>query len=366
MTEMQGNVATRPGERSLAPATLPRLGRGTSLVIGGALAILALVEARIAWPTGADLQDFGAFLGAGRALRAGLNPYGVLPTTPRVLVAGQLVPWPNANPPTLLPLLVLAAPADPLGAMRAWYLVSLAVYGVFLVVLLRAYPTRRTLLGLTWLVALFPLWESEARGQIYVALALITAVAWLALRRGHQRRAGVLIGVLTALKPNLAVWPATLLLAGYLAPALVAALVALALAALPLALYGPTIYVEWLGSITTNHGVSLVSDGSVFGLAALLGHQEWTLPLGLVLSLLLLTALALWARAARPDAIDLSARALVVALLVGPITWHGYALLLLPIYLSRRWTRATLASAALTMLPPTVLPALAMLGVDLL
>lgn len=328
------------------------------------LALVALIEARASWPTGPDLHDFGAFLGVGRALRDGINPYGALPMTPTTLVDGQLVPWPNANPPTLLPLFVTLAGLDPLAAMRVWFVISLILYALLLVVLLRAYPDKRTMLGLAWLVALMPLWENESRGQIYVPLALASTGAWLALRNRRSVTAGVLIGTVAALKPNFAVWPAALFLAGYAIPALVAALVALGLFAIPFLLYGPTIYLEWFVSITTDHGVDLRNVGSVFSVGALLGTRSASLVIGVVLATLLVAALGIWALRSRAHPLDVSARAIVVALLAGPITWHGYVLLALPIFLSRRWSRGGILAAALTMFPPSILPALAVLGLD--
>jgi arabinofuranan 3-O-arabinosyltransferase len=325
---------------------------------------VALFEARTSWPTGPDLYDFGAFLGVGQALRAGINPYGALPLTPTTLVDGRLVPWPNANPPTLLPLFAAVAGLDPLGAMRVWFVISLGLYAILLAALLRAYPAKRTLLGLAWLVALMPLWENESRGQIYVPLAIATTGAWLALRERRPVMAGILMGLVTALKPNFALWPAALYLAGYVAPALVAAVVAAGLFAIPFFLYGPTIYLEWLGSITTDHGVDLRNVGSVFSVGALLGARPWSLLIGVVLAAMLVAGLAVWAARARPNPHDVTARAVVIALLAGPITWHGYVLLALPIFLSRRWSNGSILAAILTMFPPSILPALAVLGLD--
>lgn len=328
------------------------------------LVVLALFEARASWPTGPDLYDFGAFLGVGQALRVGLNPYGALPMTPSTLVDGRLVPWPNANPPTLLPIFAALATLDPLAAMRVWYVVSLALYAVLLAVLLRAFPEKRTLLGVAWLIALMPLWENESRGQIYVPLALATTGAWLALRNPRSISAGVLIGAVTALKPNFALWPAALFLAGYAIPAIAAAAVAIVLFAIPFVLYGPTIYLEWLVSITTDHGVDLRNVGSVFSIGALLGARSLSLLIGVVIAAVLVAALLIWAIRTRSGPVDVSSRAIIVALLAGPITWHGYVLLALPIFLARRWSNGSLLAAALTMFPPSILPAIAVLGLD--
>jgi hypothetical protein len=328
--------------------------------------VLALVEAQIAWPVGGNLYDFGAFLGVGRAIREGVPPYFVLTTTPLVMVNGSLVPWPNANPPALLPLLYLASILSPLTAFRSWFLICLVLYVCLVAVLLSKYPYWRTPFGIAVLCAFLPFWASEERGQIYVPLAVLTAAAWFDLAGGRYRRAGVLLGLIVALKPNFAIWPGVLLLAGYATTGLWAALVAVLLSAIPAVLYGPDIYLQWFEAIKIGETVDMRIVSSVFSIGAIFGRPDLTTAIGIVVSVCLVATLALWAKRSRPDVVGLSAAAIVTTLLIGPITWHGYGLLALPVLLSRRWSWTLTAALALSFLPYNILPFFALVGLDLI
>ena len=327
---------------------------------------LIIVEASTAWPVGPGLNDFGAFLGIGRALRAGIPPYLVLPTTPTVLIKGFWIPWPNANPPALLPVLYLISAFPPLAAFRAWFVVCLGLYCGLVVMLLRAYPSWRTPLGVTLLGAFLPFWASEERGQIYVPLALMAAAAWLALVSGKTSRAGILIGALVALKPNFAVWPAALLLAGFTSTAMWATFTAAALSAIPAIIYGPVIYAQWFAAIKVGDSVDMGIVSSVFGIGAIVGAPVLGNTIGLALSIAIIVALACWAYRTKPTVLQASALGIVAALVVGPITWHGYGLLLLPILLSRRWSWTLALALALSFLPFNILPFFALVGLDVI
>lgn len=320
-----------------------------SLLAALGLLLYAAVQARVSWPTTPGM-DLAAFLGVGRATQAGQDPYGVLPTTPRVTIGGVAVAWPNANPPALLPLLDLVAPLDPADAARVWFVLSGSLYAVLLALLLRTYPARRTVLAVAWAAALVPLWYSAWLGQIYVPLALASAGAWLALERGRSALAGVLLGTLVALKPEFVVWPAALLLAGTVAPVAVAAATAIVLSALPVALFSPVVYAEWLRSVVTYGGLDPTATGSVWSIAALA----------------LVGALGLWTWRRRPGSAAVSAAAIVVSLLVSPITWHGYLLIALPVFFARRLGLAGRAAAVMMLFPFDTLVILALIGVDLI
>jgi Glycosyltransferase family 87 len=331
-----------------------------------ALIVLTLVEAITAWPAGGVLNDFGAFLGVGRALREGIPPYLVLPTTPSVLVNGSLVPWPNANPPALLPGLYLVSSLQPLAAFRGWYLICLLLYAVLLVALLRKYPGWRTPIGIAILAAFLPFWSSQERGQIYVPLAILSAAAWFSLESGKYRRAGILIGIVVALKPNFALWPGLLLLAGYASAGVWASIVAVGLSVVPVVLYGPGIYPQWFEAIKIGESVDMRIVSSVFSLGAILGHPDWSTVIGVLISGALIATLALWAFRIKPNIAEVSAAAIVAALVIGPITWHGYGLIILPVLLSRRWSWTLTAALALSFFPYNILPFFALVGIDIL
>ncbi len=82
-------------------------------------------------------------------------------------------------------------------------------------------------------------------------------------------------------------------------------------------------------------------------IAARLG-SAW---LGLIASGLLVAGLAVWARLRRPTRTQISAVAIIGALILGPITWAGYSLFALPVLLSRRWFAWEWAAALLLCVP---------------
>lgn len=169
------------------------------------------------------LADFGSFHAAGTAARAGLNPYGAdSPLIFRPDILGETVVALNLNPPALLPFCEIISFVDPQFGLLAWRLLSLACYGCAVAIIWRAYPRARTLTRLMWSISIAGIYHILEMGQIYAPLALIAAGAYIAIDRKHLLLGGVLMGVLVAIKPNLAIWPAALLLVGYWRVALAA------------------------------------------------------------------------------------------------------------------------------------------------
>jgi len=283
-----------------------------------------------------NLNDFQTFADAGRAVSAGEDPYA--------LSAERAT---NLNPPLSLLFFRWLAPLEPRAAYRAWQALSALLFGLAFLWLART--PGMVLSGGRWLwaLALAGLWYTLLMGQIYAALLLLCAGAWSLLERGRPVAAGVLIGLLAAIKPNLALWPLLLLASGAPLAALPALGVALALSLVPALVYGPGIYLGWLRALEACPADALTTNVSLPGLAARLGRPG----LGIVLSAALAAgaiALALWRR---PAPLQASALALPATLLASPIAWVGYTVLLAPILLSRRWTRALRAAAALLVVP---------------
>ena len=239
------------------------------------------------------------------------------------------------------------AQLEPAQAFRVWYIVSLLVYALTLSLLWRAYPGSVNLLRLGWIANLAGLWHTLELGQIYMPLLLAATGAWLFLHRRRDLPAGVLIGLLVAIKPSFAIWPALLLLAGYGMTALAALACAAAVSLVPLLAYGPRIYLQWLAATAAYNGIAIPLNGSLAGMAAHMG-LPW---LGTVLAAALLLALALWARRCRPGRLQLSGLAIAATLLASPLSWPGYSLFLLSVLWSRSW-RAPLRVAALLFVFP--------------
>ena len=255
------------------------------------------------------------------------------------------------NPPVFLLVFRLLANSNPLIAFRAWYLSSFIIYLSVVTLLIKAYSHKMTILRVVWAFSLVGLWTALELGQIYMPLLLASVGAWLSLRQGRYRVAGLLIGILVAIKPNLFLWPLLLLLAGYVSVFVVACVAAALISLVPLLIFGSTAYVEWLKATVAFSGIALPGNGSLLGLTARLG-LPW---LGTLLSAVLVIIALVWAWRCRPSAVKLSGLALVILLLVSPVTWPGYTLFLLPVFLERGTGLNRLRVAALILVVPHML-----------
>ncbi|HEX6975437.1 MAG TPA: glycosyltransferase family 87 protein, partial [Vicinamibacterales bacterium] len=225
--------------------------RVACVAIAAVLLLLAWQGARLAWPRG-ELRDYGSFIASGRAAAEGLNPYGIYPLTFHVVIGRIDLHNPNLNPPlSVLPLQVLGR-LDPVSSFAGWWIFSLACYVVAVALLARRYGAGAGGLLVPWALALAGFWDTLVLGQIYLPLVLCAVCAWLLLDRGRTVAAGLLIGVVVAMKPNFATWPAILLLAGHRRAALSAVASACALSLLPLLAHGAEIYRQWFALIASD------------------------------------------------------------------------------------------------------------------
>ncbi|MBJ6123965.1 glycosyltransferase family 87 protein [Microvirga splendida] len=319
---------------------------GFFIVIAGLLAIHAEFP-RIVHEHG--LWDFGSFVASGRAASEGLNPYGIYPLTLRVELPGFESWNPNLNPPVSALLFQAFDMADPHVAYQVWRWISVAVYAAAILLLVSQVGNRAEALVIAvWAFALAGFWDTLFLGQIYLPLVFAGIAAWLLLERGEGFWAGLLIGIVVAMKPNFLVWPVLLFLSGRYRPAVAAFVTACAISLVPLVLYGPEVYRQWLELVAADGERALfLTNGSFSGLAARAGVPF----LGLVLGFLLLAGLAAWAFWRRPDVLTVSAMALLASVLASPLGWIHYTLFLLPVIV-RYWHRPAMRVVALLLIIP--------------
>ena len=182
-----------------------------------------------------------------------------------------------------------------------------------------------------------PLLGTLALGQMYPLLTLGLVAAWVADRRGKPKLSGSALGLVVAVKPMLApilLWPLARRRWGMFLAALVtgaaATLVGVVVA-------GPSSLLEWLRYVGNRRPDGYWDNNTLPGAAArLFGENDfvepiaalpWMVPVtyALGIGLVLLTSfkirggseMGLWALVA-------------VSLLVSPIAWHNYLLLLGP------------------------------------
>jgi Glycosyltransferase family 87 len=264
--------------------------------------------------------DFDTFWHSAVALTQGGDIY----VTPAKLT--------NLNPPLLTVLLVPFAWLDALTAYRVWVgLCLVMVLGSLLLVArelrLRALPTA---LAMAAVLASSPLHGTLVLGQIYPLLLVGLVGGWLAERRGHAVLGAVLFGITVALKPSLA--PVLLLYAAQrrwaplragVASAVVASLVGVAVC-------GPSSGPAWLAIAFSSPVPDTVDNASLPGLAVRLGLPP---SLGLAAGLIVLVG-TLVVLARHRDRVDPAGTAvwavLAAGLLLSPIAWHNYSMLLWP------------------------------------
>jgi hypothetical protein len=319
---------------------------GLLIVIAALMAIHAEFPRIIHEP---GLWDFGSFVASGRAASEGLNPYGIYPLTLRVELPGFESWNPNLNPPISALLFQAFDVADPYVTYQVWRWISVAVYAAAILLLVSRVGNRvEALVIAVWAFALAGLWDTLFLGQIYLPLVLVGVAAWLLLERGAGLWAGILIGIVVAMKPNFLVWPVLLLLSGQHRSALAAFVTAGAISLIPLVIYGPDVYRQWIELVAADGDRALfLTNGSFAGLAARAGIPSF----GLVLGFLLLLGLAAWAWWRRPHVLTVSAMALLASILASPLGWIHYTLFLLPV-IAMHWNRMLMRVVALLLIVP--------------
>jgi hypothetical protein len=343
---MVNSVPGMNGRRAKGAALGPAEGIEGWLIAAIALVLIVSDVARVLPNHG--LWDFGSFVASARAAREGLNPYGVYPLTMHVVLPGFDSFNPNLNPPVSALLFRAFDTTDPQASLRVWWVISVVCYVAAVLLLVARYGVRRAVLVGLPALALAGFWDTLFLGQIYLPLVLAAVAAWLLLERGHGAAAGILIGLGVAMKPNFLVWPVLLLLSRHHRPALVAFAVAAAVSAVPLLAMGPEVYRQWFELIASDRDrAAFLTNASLTGLAARAGVSV----AGLALSAALLAALAAWAPVRRPDALRVSAFALLASVFASPIGWIHYTLFLLPVFVRGWGSRAMRAVVLLLMVP---------------
>jgi hypothetical protein len=343
---MVNSVPGMNGPRANGAALGPADGIEGWLIAAIAIVLIVSDVARVLPNHG--LWDFGSFVASARAAREGLNPYGVYPLTMHVVLPGFDSFNPNLNPPVSALLFRAFDATDPQASLRVWWGISVVCYLAAVLLLLARYGVRRAVLVGLPALALAGFADTLFLGQIYLPLVLAAVAAWLLLERGQGTAAGVLIGLVVAMKPNFLVWPVLLLLSRHHRPALVAFAVAAVVSTVPLLAIGPEVYRQWFELIASDRErAAFLTNASLTGLAARAGVSV----IGLALSAALLAALAAWALVRRPDALRVSALALLASVFASPIGWIHYTLFLLPVFVRGWGSRAMRAVVLLLMVP---------------
>jgi hypothetical protein len=268
----------------------------------------------------------------------------------------------NAHPPTAVLLGVPFAALDFADAFALWNLFSLAclVASGWLIVEKLPLATEPWMLlpAGALLLLCHPFWHQMVHGQLNLLLLLLLTSVWLADREGHPSWAGALLGVATAIK----LYPGFLFLYFLLKrdwPALRAGVIALvAITGLTALVLGPEAYRSYFVDILPRTSLRRADwhNLSLSGVWCNLLYAPLNLPpvrivplvespllamLGMIATMLIIAAILAMVLPRLLTAKDLDlafSLCMIAMLLVSPITWDHY-LLVLALPLAVIWQR---------------------------
>jgi len=304
-----------------------------------------------------SLMDFGSFYASGLNIQNGENPYN--PNSEyifeinfsRVGAGGKMM---NLNPPISVLIFQWLPQFDPHQALIIWQIISVILYASAVFLLAGSYKQNLSPTKFIWVFTLAGFWHTLVLGQIYIFLLLFTVLGWVGLKKGRYILAGMAIGVVIAIKPNFIIWPLFLLVFGYYITFIASVLSGLIISLIPVVLHGTKIYVQWLEASTLQPRTLIMpGNNSILGLTTRFSDN---LSVGIALSaivVIILLILAMRKKSNDTESMErVSALGILASLLASPISWTGYTILLLPVFLSiKRWTVPVTVSAAILSIP---------------
>ena len=323
-------------------------------VIGLLLYVYA-INAVFVGTTLGELHDFGSFIAAGQLARAGENPYSSnAPLVFNVTFKGISLSGdaPNLNPPISVLIFKQIANIDPFVSINTWRIISILLFAASVLILQLAY--RKTgsssVLRIAWAIALAGFWHTIQLGQLYCFLLLLIVLTYVFLKNTKDIPAGITLGLLIAFKPNFIFWAFALLAARRLKVFLYAGFTGLLVSLIPFFTNGFEIYAQWLEASKLFTPVLLLFPGnnSFQGLTARISQSQIGIILGVFLSLAVLWHIY------KHRLVDSAVNALgvTISLLISPIAWTGYTLLLLPVFFElKNWNWKYYLSAAIFAVP---------------
>ena len=321
-------------------------------------------------------NDFGKFYYSARYFLDGTDMYASSPSTTLPFVDGGTHQYLNMNPPHFHLFILPFARLDPGTALAVWSVLGLAglIWSVWLTT--RELRLHWTIARALWAILAFLACSATsaiiATGQLTFQILPLVTFAWIAARRGAWMRAGLLLGILAAIKPNLGLFGVCLLVAGQWRAVAAMAATTAASFGVGLAIFGWDAHVKWIGALRSIDWVWAPMNGSLRALftrtfegGALLPPMVDAPNLAVpatVLASAAVVGVSLWQigrNRNRLSADHLFAIALLAAQLVSPLGWVYYLWLaagpLIAIWLSARARPSRLREAAVWFAVPGLL-----------
>ncbi|MCP4307325.1 MAG: DUF2029 domain-containing protein [bacterium] len=286
------------------------------------------------------LGDFAIFHHAGASWIEGHDPYGA------ALAARYPQPIEgNLNPPIWLVAFIPFAMVRASVAVWCARLLGLLAWVVVVLVTLSAErtPARRPVVAAV-AFAQSGLWMTVALGQVYALLALLVVAAVRA-----PVLAAPALGLLVALKPNFGIALVLLLAAGHYRVGLRAFGVAVLVSVFGVVAFGMAAFRSWLDLVVTAAPAQVATNASWVAGLELVGGD------GIVGGAVILAAVGAGVAYARPSFDRALEVGLLTSIVLAPVAWPGYALVVLPLLLMRRWDLLAVAALGLLCVPANLL-----------
>jgi hypothetical protein len=298
---------------------------------------------------GHPYKVLGSFWISGWAAAHHLDPYAIYPLTWKFQQTGVLINDINLSPPCMLPVFELLSRLTIPAAIKIWTFASLLQFlggvGLILVALKGKIQKRKIL----WLIlsssVLMTLWL----GQDYSMAFFLACLVWLLFQSNRMDASAIVVGIIVAMKPNFGFWPVMLFLAGHRRAAAISTSTAIVLSALPILIYGPSVYLQWLhtAALPVPHFI-FPSDISLVGLFSRMGFHTT----GIIGAVLVALALLFYVWRARPTQIETAVIAICAGILCAPLAWYYYILIAAPFFAtSKSWGWYETLTAVLLALP---------------
>jgi hypothetical protein len=313
-----------------------------ALIVG----LVVNVTINAAWVITAlgGLKDLDSFLHSGAAYAKGLDPYEYYWWLKPSPISAEAL---NLNPPISVYFFDFLSSMNRGFLGTAFLLGAIGMVGVCVGMLMRAYPDKRHWLLPLLVAGMAGIWQMLWYLQIYAPLLVAMTGAWLALRKENWLLGGLLLGVVIAIKPNYALLALIMIAAGHYRPTIAAVVTAGVISIVPLLIDGPHIYWQWLHLTESFNGYGWTSNASLTSV----GERLNSVMVGQVAGVALALCVLYLARRWRPDTLATMALGTMSVILVGPVSWAGYTLLLLPYLFSTRWDRWTWIAVCLLVMP---------------
>lgn len=302
------------------------------------------------------LYDFGSFIAAGELSKSGENPYSdqsplifsvYFPTINHEGIA------PNLNPPISVLAFEFITDIPSEKSIAIWRIVSsfLFMIAIFLLQRFSNPPLNPgNIWRIFWAFGMAGIWHTIQLGQIYALMFILAVAAWILLKRNEPILGGIAIGMLISIKPNFIFWAIALMAVRNWAAFWASVFTAAGISAIPLLYRGSDLYLQWLEASARYTPDLLIfpANNSIPGLAARFNLPQAGYIAGMVLAALILIHIV-----NQKPSIEMSnALGILTSLLISPIAWTGYTLLVAPIFFERsEWNWQYWTSAFIFIVP---------------